>query len=799
MLQHFFKIVWRNFTKNGQFSLLNLIGLSTGLACALLIYLWITDELNVDKHNIKDSQLFQVIKTSRNADGTFHTHETTPALLAEAMAKEIPEVEYAVSVVHEDSKGIVSFGDKHIKAIPRFVDKDYFNVFSLQIIHGNKEKVLSNKHGVILSERLALKLFNTTENIIGKTISWDRNEELDGPYVVSGVFRAPPSNASDQFDLIFPFSLYFETYRDRYGMNVWYSNNPYTYVILKKGVDANVLNERIKDFSKEKFRAAHGTKGLEWEGIMFLQKYSDKYLFNRYENGKVAGGRIEYVRLFFVIGIFLLVIACINFMNLATAKATRRIKEVGIKKVVGAGRGVLILQYMAESMLMSFLSLVLAVLLVYLFLPQFSSITGKELTMNFDGNFVLSVLGITTATGIIAGSYPALYLSAFKPAAVLKGQLATSVSESLIRKGLVVFQFSISVILIVAVLIVYKQSEFIQSKNLGYNKDNIIQFTSEGKLRQGLPTFLTEVKKIPGVVNASSMDGDMVGYHSGGGGIDWPGKLPGKGVEFSGLDVDYDLIETFELDMVEGRKFSRNFGSDSSAVIFNEAAISAMGLKNPVGQTVSMWGKKKQIIGVVKNFHFESLHKKLGPFFFRYGQDNSNVFVKIKAGMESQTLAQLQKFYKSYNMGLPFEYKFIDEDFQKMYASEQKVAILSRYFAGIAILISCLGLFGLAAFTAQRRQKEIGIRKIVGATVSNVIMLLSKDFLVLVLIAVLIAFPLAFWLMHNWLNNFEYRIQITADVFLVAALSVALITILTISFQAIKAAVANPVKSLRTE
>lgn len=799
MFKHYLKIVWRNFIKDRQFSLLNLLGLSTGLACALLIYLWINDELNVDKHNEKDKQLFQVIKTSRNADGTFHTHETTPALLAAAMAKEIPEVKYAVSVIHEDIKGIVSFGGKHIKATPRFVDKDFFDVFSLRLIQGNKNNVLNNKHGVILSDKLALKLFSTTDNIIGKTIAWDHSDELNGPYIVSGVFESPPSNASAQFDLIFPFALYFDTFRDRYGMTVWYSNNPHTYVILKDGVDPNTLNKRISDFSKQKFKAAHGPDGLEWEGIIFLQRYSDKYLYNRYDNGKVAGGRIEYVRLFFIIGLFLLAIACINFMNLATAKATRRIKEVGIKKVVGARRGALIVQYMAESMLMAFASLLIAVLLVSLFLPQFGRITGKELSLHFDWHFVLSVIGITAATGIIAGSYPALYLSGFRPAAVLKGKLSTSLGASLIRKGLVIFQFAISVILIVSVLVVYKQTEFIHAKNLGYNKDNIIQFTSEGKLRQGLSTFLREVKKIPGVVNASSMDGDLVGYHSGGGGVSWPGKLPGKGVEFSGLDVDFDLMETFELEMAEGRRFSREFASDSSAVIFNEAAIAAMRIKNPVGQTVEMWGRKKQIIGVAKNFHFESLHNKLGPFFFRYGENNGNVFVKIKAGMEKETLARLQTFYKSYNMGLPFEYKFIDEDYQKLYASEQRVAILSRYFAGIAILISCLGLFGLAAFTAQRRQKEIGIRKIIGATVSNVIVLLSKDFLALVLVAVLIAFPFAWWLMHSWLNDFEYRIKIGADVFLVAGLSVVLITIVTIGFQAIKAAVANPVKSLRTE
>jgi ABC-type antimicrobial peptide transport system permease subunit len=775
------------------------MGLSTGLACALLIYLWVKDELRIDRFNEKDSQLFQVIKTSLTDDGSVHTHESTPALLAKSMATEIPEVEYAVSVIRQNIMGIASAGNKHIKAIPQFVDKDYFNVFSLRLIHGNKDKVLADKHGILLSDELALKLFNTTENIVGKTVSWDHADELNGPYIVSGIFEAPPSNASVQFDLIFPYSLYFETYKDRYGLTLWYSNSSYTYLILRKGTNVKDFNEKIRDFSKSKLKAAHGPGGLKWEGIIFLQRYSDKYLYNRYENGKVAGGRIEYVRLFFIVAIFILVIACINFMNLATAKASRRIKELGIKKVIGASRSMLILQYMAESMLMALLSLLVAILLVSLLLPQFNEITGKNITLDFQSNLVLPAIGLTLITGVIAGSYPALYLSRFKPALVLKGKLTSSVSESLMRKGLVVFQFTISVILIVSVLVVYKQTEFIQSKNLGYSKDNIIQFTSEGKLRQGLSTFLREVKKIPGVVNASSMDGDMVGQHSGGGGINWPGKPPGQGIEFSGLDVDYGLMETLGLAMAEGRQFSREFGSDSSKVIFNEAAIAAMGLKDPIGKTVEMWGKKKKIIGVVKNFHYESLYEKLGPFFFRYSEKNSNIVIKIKAGMVSETLARLEKFYKNYNMGLPFEYKFMDEDYRKLYASEQRVAVLSKWFAAIAILISCLGLFGLASFTAQKRQKEIGIRKVVGATISNVIVLLSKDFLKLVFIAVMLAFPLASWLMNKWLNDFEYRISIGVDTFLVTGGLVVLITLATISFQAIKAAVANPVKSLRTE
>ena len=593
--------------------------------------------------------------------------------------------------------------------------------------------------------------------------------------------------------------MYYDAFKEQYGLANWYSNNPSTYLLLKSGTDIDQFNPRIADFSKRKFKEAHGTGGLEYEGKIFLQRYSQKYLYNTYDNGVQVGGRIQYVRLFSIIALFILVIACINFMNLATAKASRRMKEVGVKKVLGARRKTLIIQYIGESMLMTLLSLAVSVLLVYLVLPQFREITGKDLKLNFDASLMMTMLGITVITGFVAGSYPAIYLSAFKPVLVLKGKLNISSKESFFRRGLVVFQFTISIVLIVSVIVVYKQMNLVQTQNLGYNKNNIIQFSNEGRLRKDPGVFLSQVKNIPGVINASSLDGDMVGNHSGGGGISWPGKAENQGIEFSGLDVYYDFMETLELKLVEGRSFSRRYGLDEDKVLFNEEAISAMQLKNPVGQIVTMWGKKKEIIGVVKNFHFESLHKKVGPFFFRFSQDNANLLVKIKAGMEKETISKLSKFYKSYNIGLPLEYKFLDEEFQRLYASEQRVAILSRYFAALAIIISCLGLFGLTAFTAQKRQKEIGIRKVIGATVGNLAVMLSKDFFKLVLVAVLIAFPVAWWAMNKWLNDFAYRVSIGADIFLIAGASVVVITLLTVSFQSIRAALTNPVIALKSE
>ncbi|MDB5088201.1 MAG: FtsX-like permease family protein, partial [Mucilaginibacter sp.] len=427
----------------------------------------------------------------------------------------------------------------------------------------------------------------------------------------------------------------------------------------------------------------------------------------------------------------------------------------------------------------------------------FKEITGKNLSLNFSTGFVSYLILMAVVTGIISGSYPALYLSGFKPAAILKGQVNGSGSESIVRKILVVFQFAISIVLIVSVMVVYRQMQLIQTKNLGYNKDHIINFPNDGKLQQNEQAFLTDAKTIPGVVNATDMEGDMLGNHSGGGGIDWEGKT--HRIEFSGLYADYDFMETMGLKTSAGRPFSRKFVSDTAGVIFNETAIAEMGIKDPIGKIVKLWGQPEKIIGVVKDFHFESLYKKVGPFFLSYRKNAANLVIKLRAGTEKETIARLAALYKKYNPGLPFEYKFLDADYQALYASEQRVAVLSRYFAGIAIIISCLGLFGLAAFTAQKRQKEIGIRKVIGASVSNVVVILSKDFLKLVFIAILVAFPLAWWTASQWLHSFAYRINIGAGIFLAAGASTIIITLITISYQAIKAALMNPVKSLKSE
>ena len=792
MLKNYLKIAWRNLLKDRQFTVLNLLGLSTGLACALLIWLWVVDERNVDKYNEKDGQLYEVMQNITH-DGEIETTTNTSGLLAKALAAQIPEIEYSTTVVPASwfsNQGIITAGETRMKASRQFVGQHYFDVFTCPFVAGDENKVLSDKRSVAMSSQLAVKLFHTPSNAVGKTIAWS-DGEFSGSYQVAGVFKENPASATNQFDLIFNFDLFSEK---RPNILKWGNSDPSTFVILKKGTELKQFNAKIENFI--------AAQSNETDKRYFAVKFSEKYLHDIYKDGKQAGGRIAYVKLFSIIGFFILVIACINFMNLSTAKASRRIKEVGIKKIVGARRGTLVLQYLGESVFMSFLSLAIAIVLMALLLPSFNQVTGKTLDLHFSTGLVVSTLCITLLTGLVAGSYPALYISGFSPAVVLKGKLKTSFGEVAVRKGLVVFQFTLSVIAIVAVTIVYRQVQFIQSKNLGYSRDHVIHFEIPLQFDSAniaaAQSFINEIRKLPGVISAGSHSHNLNGDHGGISGFTWPGKNPGQDINFANLEVGYGFIQTVGIKMKEGPGFSDDARSFKE-IVFNESAIKAMGLKDPIGKTVSFWGQPHRIVGVTEDFNFESLYNGVKPCFFQDYPVGPNISVKIQAGTEKQTIERIRKAFTSFSSGLAFDYHFMDEEYGALYTSENRVSVLSRYFAGLAILISCLGLFGLAAFTAQRRQKEIGIRKVVGASVTNVAIMLSADFIKMVLLAIVIGFPLVAWIMNSWLREFAYRIPVSAGIFVAAALAIILITIVTISFQAIKAATANPVESLRSE
>ncbi|MEM1135161.1 MAG: ABC transporter permease [Bacteroidota bacterium] len=785
MFRHNFLLTYRSFKRYKMSFFINLTGLSTGLACALLIYLWVNDELSVDKFHEKDKRLYHVMM-HYHVDGVVSTGSSTPGLLAETLVEEIPEVENAVfSRVVRESKTLSTNNDA-IKAMGQYASPDYFNVFSYQILQGDKNAILTDKNAIVLSESLAIKLFKTTENILGKLVEFQHQKS----YQVTGVFEDIPVNSSIQFDFV----LSFEEYKEVNSLLTnWNFSSGDTYVVLKEGADMGRFNDKIANVATVRQENQNPS-------TLSIRRYSDGYLYSNYENGKPVGGRIEYVKLFSLIAIFILSIACINFMNLSTARASRKTKEVGVKKAMGAGRKGLIFQYLSESLLMTLIAVIVAMLLVFIFLPQFNHITGKQLVLNFDKNLVVSILSIATFTGILAGSYPALYLSGFNPITVLKGKLNSSVGEIWTRKGLVTFQFTLSIILIVGVFIIYKQIGYLQTKNLGYNRDNIIHFDIEGKVSDNLETFLAEINNLPGIIKASSIAQTVAGGRLNRFIIEtWEGETDNK-IAFEARWVNYDLIETLGIQMAVGRSFSREYSAEGSKIILNEAAIEFMQLENPVGKIVTIQGTELEIIGVTKNFHFESLHTQVTPLFFALQPTwTQKVIAKIQAGKEQETIEKLQAFHTTFNPGFPFDYKFLDEEYQAQYAAEQRVATLSKYFAGLAILISCLGLFGLAAFTVERRLKEIGIRKVLGASIFSIIGLLSGDFTKMVLTAIVIALPTSFILAQQWLGSFAFNIELKWWYFAGAGVLALLIAWLTVSLLTVKAAQINPVKCLKDE
>ncbi len=775
--------------------------MTAGLASTLLIYLWVNDELQVNKFNVSDARIYQVMS---NAGGD------TPGVLAEALATEFPEVEYASAVVPPEwfsEDGILEVDGKKIKSKAEYVGKDYFKIFTGEFLKGNGATALNDKHAMLVSQEMAIKLFGAVESAPGKTVEWMDNLSPIS-FIITGVFKNASNNTTPA-EIILNYELFLDSHD---WLRQWPNSDPRTYVLLRDGTDVTAFGRKIAGFIKSKYP--------ESRSRLIAQRFSENYLHGRFENGLPAGGRIEYVRLFVAIAIFILVIACINFMNLSTARASRRLKEVGIKKAIGASRAGLFIQHIEESLIMAFMSLIIAVVLVLALLSQFNQITGKHLSLEPNVNLILSFVGIVLFTGFVAGSYPAIYLSGFRPAEVLKGKLATSWSELWIRKGLVVFQFAISILLAVCVVVVYMQIQFVHSKNLGYNRDNIIHFNAGvemtdvdgkrntddpaffdlgGKHDRQMETLLREIRILPGVINASNYEHDLTGRHGGIQGVSWKEGKEDDKMYFNNLQVGNDFVPTMGIQLLEGRSFSSERSGELSKVIFNEEAIKAMGITDPIGKVISVWGQDKEIIGVAKNFNMESLFEQISPTIIQLEPRSTRIMVKIKSGEERSTIASLEKIYNSRTPGLSFDYSFVDDDYNALYISEQRVSVLSGYFALLAILISALGLFGLSAFTAERRRKEIGIRKILGASERGIVLLLSGEFSKIILVAILIAIPISIVVTRNWLNSFAYSIPLHWWFFAAAALMAVFVPLLAVGIQTVKASMLNPAQSLKEE
>lgn len=790
MVKHTILFSFRSFKRYKSSFLINLIGLSSGLACAFLIYLWISDEMQVDKFHENGRLIYQVLTNEQSQSGIV-TGEPTPHLLANALEVEIPEIESAISFSPTANDIIFSIDDLKTKAAGHFAGADFFKMFSYPLLVGNPDNVLSDKNHITISESLALRMFNTTDGLIGKTLNWSI-QSFRSTGIINGIFKDTPSNSTHQFDYIIHFEQFEDLVRTYVPELTWGTSQPFTYVLLSEETEAGSVNDKISGFIRQK-------TGNDRPDL-FLTPFQDRYLYGNYKNGIQAGGRIEYVRVFSIIASFILIVACINFMNLSTARASRRLKEVGVKKAIGAQRQSLIFQFMGESMILAFLSMLLAVVMIFSALPQFNIITGKELSLDWDSRLILTALSITLLTGLISGSYPAFFLSGMRPVEVLKGKLRNTQKASLARKGLVTFQFIVSVLLIVSVTVIYKQVDFVQSKNLGYNKAQLVSFPKEGKTAENLELFLEQAAQLPGISHISAISNNMTQSGNTIGVIDWEGKSPETDVIFQFIALDFDMLETLETEILTGRSFSKAYATDAAKVIINEAAMNIMDMTDPIGKTVSMNGQGRQIIGVTRDFHFESLHKKVQPaVMIILPQWTNMVMARIEGKDSREAINRLNTFYEDFNDGLPLDLSFVDDQYQSLYQAELQVSTLSRYFAGFAILISCLGLLGLVAFTAERRKKEIGIRKILGSKAGNIALMLSKEFTLTVLFSLVIALPISYWVTDNWLNGFEYRINLEWWFFLASAFITLAITWVTVGIQTIKASLSNPVTSLRSD
>ncbi|MBV8251549.1 MAG: ABC transporter permease [Chitinophaga sp.] len=791
MFKHNLHLIFRQFKRFKSVFVINLVGLSTGLAAAILIFLWVNDEGSTDKFHHNSDHLFQVM-VNTTQDGRITTDEGTGGILGETLEREVPEVASAVTTAPAAwfQKFNVSFNTHTLSAKGNFVGSSYFQVFSFELLQGDKSQVLSNKTGIVLSETLARNLFHTTDNIVGKVIEW-KWASFTKQCIVMGVYKDMPFNSTQQYDFVLPL----DAWKDIVPATNDLAGGPFrTYVVLKDGTNTAPVQQKISSFISDKIKGSNAT--------LFLRNYADAYLYGKYENGKLAGGRIAYIRLFIIIAIAILLIACINFMNLSTARASGRMKEVGVKKALGIKPYMLMVQFLGESVLMSFISMILAILLMLVLLPQFNQITGKHLRFGWHPGLLAAILGITLLTGLLAGSYPAFYLSSFKPVITLKGKLISSVGALWVRRGSVIFQFVICVLFVSAMMVVYKQIQYVQTKDLGYNKENVVYFELEGRAAAQRDAFLAELNNMPGVIGASSIQQKVILPSSVPNSvIQWDGKNANGDIRFCEMPVNYGLLETLGIQMAKGRAFSRQYSTDMGGIVLNEAAIAAMNLTgDPIGKIVNLNGKDTRIIGVSKNFHFNSLHDEIKPFIFRLSPDETMlVMARIQAGKTAATIQRVEQYYKDFNPGYTFDYQFLDMAYQQQYASEQLVASLAKYFTGLAIIISCLGLFGLAAFTVERRAKEIGVRKVMGATAANIVYLLSIDFTKIILVAIVLALPLSYFVTRNWLDSFAYRIHLSAGYFVAAAVIALLVAWCTIGLQTIKASRVNPLLYLKEE
>lgn len=784
MFKNYLKTTFRNLWKNKGYTFLNIGGLAIGIACAALIFLWVENELTWNHYFSNRDNLYKV-KDRQTYDGQTFTFDATPGPLAPGMKAEIPGIKNT-SRTTWGNRVLFSLNDKSIYEQGMYVDSSFLSMFKLQFIEGNAAQAFHDLYSVVISETMANKFFGST-NVAGKTLKIDNDKN----YIVTAVIKDLPQNISFRFDWLSPFRIYLNN-------NDWLkelgNNGIVTYAETEPDVNVDNINKKLYNYLK--------TKDTSLNARMSIYPMSRWRLYDSYEDGKEIPGRVKYVNLFTIIAWIILIIACINFMNLATARSEQRAREVGVRKVLGAGKRKLVAQFVGESLIMSFISALLSIGLIYLALPAFNNLINSKLSVHlFYPAHISALIVIAVLCGLVAGSYPAFYLSSFNPVGVLKGIKLKSGSAGYIRKGLVVLQFAISVTFIICTIIIYQQIQHIKTRNLGYNKQDLVYLDLNGKMKQNFDVIKNDLTQSGVVQDAALSRSSVLQLGSNTSNFNWDGKDPNKQVLITVESVSPEYISTMGMKLKAGRDFYNGMKADSGNVIINDAMAKLITNKNAVGKIISAGNDRLTVVGVVNDFLYNDMYSSAAPLILYIDTASTNylsIRLHANAGLKT-ALPQIENIIKKDNPGYPVEYNFVDDFFSKLFQTETLIGQLAGVFAALAIFISCLGLFGLAAYTAEQRKKEIGIRKVLGASVQGVAGLLSKDFLSLVGIACIISFPVAWLVMHNWLQNFNYRVDINWLIFIGAGVLAIVIALITVSFQAIKAAIANPVKSLRTE
>lgn len=785
MIKNYFKVAWRNLARNKTFSLINILGLAIGMACTMLIALWVYNEKNWDRNNGNYDHIYHVY-SNRNFNGEISTGPDMMYPLAAAVRQTYPDVQHA-AIVSFPGTTLMGNGETRINKQTLTVSPEFFDIFSADFINGNKD-ALKDPDAIVLTESTAKAIFGSTD-IIGQQVRLNNNRNA----VVKAIVKDMPQNSTMQFEGVIPFNP--SSPEIQRSETDWVNCGNRVILQLKPGTSVASMEANIISLIRKRTSGENPTT----RGSVILHPMEKWRLFEEFKGGKNTGGRIQYVNLFTWVAVVILIIACVNFMNLSTARSEKRAREVGIRKTLGSGKHQLILQFLSESVLLAVFSFLVAAAIVYAVLPAFRQMLNMELVIPYSEPALWGIIaGIILMTGIVAGGYPAFYLSDFMPVKVLKGTILQGKQAVLPRKILVTSQFIASIILISATLIIYQQLQHVKKRDIGYDTNNLIQLSSSADLNKNFEAFSNDLKQagiLSSAVRTSSPLTTILGFTSG---IRWAGAPENGQLVIGFLFSDQNFVTTLNAKMLEGRDFRQG---DSNSVIFNKEAIRLMGMSSPVGKEINWAGRQRRIIGVVDNMVMTSPYESATPMMVSY-EDRWSGFTNLRLvpGVDiHKAVSTIETVYKKYNKEYPFEFRFIDDEFNKKFINEQLIGQLAVIFAGLSIFVCCLGLFGLVSFTIERKTKEIGIRKVLGASVQQVLMLMSKEFLILVGLAFLVAIPAAWWAMNEWLKNFSYRIDIGIGVFLMVGAITLVIALLTVGLNASAAALRNPVKTLRSE